>query len=143
MDRLEDEVRQGESPEDLVLLLRGGEDTKETLLHRARLMERRFTYDDRPARGLSLFAASGDLDTRAILGTKFKRFETYRSVAAADLAALGLLLPTFAAPHWTLMFLAPDGAEVNEDAFFDRLLAILGPVLDNPKYEQNKTTREE
>lgn len=123
--------------------MRGGEDTKETLLHRARLMERRFSYADQSARGLSLFAASGDLDTRTILGTKFKRFKTYRSVDAAELTAFALLLPTFTAPHWSLMFLAPDGSEVDEDAFFGELLAILRPVLDNPKYEPNRTTREE
>lgn len=76
-------------------------------------------------------------------GTKFKRFKTYRSVDAAELTAFALLLPTFTAPHWSLMFLAPDGSEVDEDAFFGELLAILRPVLDNPKYEPNQTTREE
>jgi len=123
--------------------LRGGEDSKDVLLHRARLMERRFTYAARPARGISLFAATGDLDARAILGTKFRRFETYHRIEPAVLAELGLLLPTFTAPHWTFLYLAPDGSEVGEDTFFDRLLAILGPALDNPKYEPNQTTRGE
>lgn len=76
-------------------------------------MERRYAYRGRPARGISLFAARGDLDARVLLGTKLKRFETYRSVDAAKLATLGLLLPTFTAPHWTLMFLAPRSLRTN------------------------------
>ena len=105
-------------------------------------LQGRYTYRGGVARGISLFSASGDLDTRAILGTKFRRFEKYRVVQATALTGLGLLLPTFNSPHWTLMFLAPNGSGVDEDAFLPRLLAILGPVLDNPKYQPSTTRRE-
>ena len=42
MDRLEDVVRAGESSDDLVLLLRGGEDTSAKLLRQAALFETRY-----------------------------------------------------------------------------------------------------
>jgi len=140
--RLEDSIRDDEAPRDLVLLLRGGEDRKEKLIRRADLLEEAFTYGDRPARGLSLFAASSDLEAWVLLGTQFRTFSKYRRVEAADLARHGLLLPTFAAPHWTLMIQAPDGSEVDEEAFLTELLAILGPALDNPKYQPNRKRRE-
>lgn len=141
MDRLEDETRSGESSADLILLLRGGEDTRAKLIRQADLLATRFTYRDRPARGISLFAATGDLDARVLLGTKFRSFPKYRRIEAAALRQLGLLLPTFQPPHWTMMFVAPDGLEPDEGAFLTELLAILGPVLDNPKYTRSRTGR--
>ncbi|MEX2627200.1 MAG: hypothetical protein WD225_09985 [Ilumatobacteraceae bacterium] len=74
MDRLEEVVRLGDSPSDLVFLLRGGVDTEEKLLRQAALLESRYTYGDVPARGISLFAASDDLDTRTVLGTKLRTY---------------------------------------------------------------------
>ena len=58
MDRLEDVLRTGESSDDLVLLLRGGEDTSAKLLRQAALFETRYTYGGQRARGISIFAAS-------------------------------------------------------------------------------------
>lgn len=141
MDRLEDEIRSEESPDDLVLLLRGGEDGEEKLLRQATSMATRFTYAGKPSRGISLFAADGDLDTWVLLGSRFRTFRTYRCVDGATLAEHGLLLPTFGRPHWTLMFLTPNGNEVDERVYLAELLAILGPVLDNPKYEPTRTRR--
>lgn len=90
----------------------------------------RYTYKGEPARGISLFAARGDLGARAVLEARMSNYRVYYRVDAARLSALGTPLPTFDAPHWTLLF--PAAGE--DSGLLDELLAILGPVLDNPKY---------
>jgi hypothetical protein len=141
VDRLEDAVREGERVADLVLLLRGGEDTEAKLLRQAALLERRFNYAGRPVRGISLFAARGDLDARVVLGTKLRTYPKYRRVRGAALAELVVLLPTFRAPHWTALFHASGGPDRPEEALVADLLDILGPVLDNPKYVPDRSRR--
>lgn len=49
--KLEEVVRARESTDDLVLLLRGGPDTKEKILRHADRLEDLFTYQDGLARG--------------------------------------------------------------------------------------------
>jgi hypothetical protein len=133
---LEDELRKGEATGDLILLLRGGEDTRAKFLRQADLLEEVFTYGGEPARGVSLFAALGDLDARLVLGAKLANYRRYYRLDGPTVAALALLLPTFRAPHWTLLFQTPPGGQrQSEDEILDRLLDILGPALDNPKYE--------
>ncbi|MFT4264090.1 MAG: hypothetical protein QM572_11960 [Nocardioides sp.] len=135
MKRLEDAVRAGESPEDLTLLIRGGTDTKEKLVQHADRMSDRFTYQGLAARGISLFAARGDLDERAVLATRLITYRRYYKVAPAQLATVGRLLPTFAAPHWTLLFEPAQSVPPRPLAdLVEEFLAILGPLLDNPKY---------
>lgn len=141
MDRLEDVVRGGESPGDLVFLLRGGVDTEEKLLRQAALLESRYAYGDHPARGISLFATSGDLDTRLVLGTKLRTYPKYRQVSGTALSKLVVLLPTFQAPHWTALFQPSSGAACPEPELLVDLLGTLGQVLDNPKYEPTRTKR--
>ncbi len=141
MDRLEDVLRHGELPDDLILLMRGGEDNEAKLLRQATSLEARFTFGGTPARGISLFAALGDLDARSILGTKLRTYPKYRRVQGSALADLAVLLPTFQSPHWTLLIRAPDGAERAEEGLIGDLLDILGPVLDNPKYEPTRSRR--
>ncbi|MDQ3486005.1 MAG: hypothetical protein M3445_11450 [Actinomycetota bacterium] len=110
MDRLEDVLRHGESAHDLILLLRGGEDTQTKLLRQAALLEARYTFEGVPARGISLFAARGDLEARTILGTKLRTYPKYRSVSGAALGELAPLLPTFQVPHWTCCSVGRMGA---------------------------------
>lgn len=141
MDRLEDVVRAGESVDDLFLLLRGGADTDAKLLRQAARLESRYSFAGRPARGISLFAARGDLDARLVLGTKLRTYPKYRRVSGAALAEIALLLPTFQSPHWTLLFQPSDGADRAEEAIVADLLDNLGPVLDNPKYEPTRSKR--
>lgn len=128
--RLEESIRAGESPGDLILLLRGGTDTREKLARHADRMVGRYTYRGEPARGISLFAARGDLDARVVLEARMSTYRAYYRVDAERLSALGTLLPTFEAPHWTLLFPAAG----DDSGLLDELLAILGPVLDNPRY---------
>jgi hypothetical protein len=141
MDRLEDAVRAIESLDDLVLLLRGGEDTAAKLLRQAALLESRFTYGGRPARGISLFAARSDLDARAVLASKLRTYPKYRRVRGTELAGLAVLLPTFQEPHWTVLFQAPGGSDRPEDTLMADLFDILGPVLDNPRYVPDRSRR--
>src|SRR5665811_932350 len=108
MGRLEDVVRGGESVDDLILLLRGGADTEAKLLRQAALLESRYSFAGRPARGISLFAARGDIDARLVLGTKLRTYPKGRRVSGAALAEIALLLPTFQSPHWTLLFQPPE-----------------------------------
>jgi hypothetical protein len=73
VDRLEDVLRTGESSDDLVLLLRGGEDTSAKLLRQAALLEARY-YGGQGARGMSLFAASSAADELAVFESKLRTY---------------------------------------------------------------------
>ena len=141
MDRLEDVLRAGESSDDLVLLLRGGENTSTKLLRQAALFERRYTYGGQRARGISLFAASSAVDGLAVLESKLRTYSKYHRVRGAELAEIAVLLPTFQAPHWTLLFQPPGGARRPEEELLNDLLDILGPVLDNPRYVPDRSRR--
>lgn len=111
------------------------------MLRQASLLESRYTYGGLPARGISLFAASDDLDTRTVLGTKLRTYPKYRQVSGAALGELVVLLPTFQAPHWTALFQPASGVARPEAELLVDLLGTLGPVLDNPKYEPTRTKR--
>ena len=141
MDRLEDVLRAGESSEDLVLLLRGGEDTRAKLLRQAALLEARYTYGGWGARGMSLFAASSAADELVVLESKLRTYPKYRRVSAAALAEIAVLLATFQAPHWTVLFQPPGGARRPEEELLNDVLDILGPVLDNPRYVPDRARR--
>ncbi|HEY6685377.1 MAG TPA: hypothetical protein VI094_04120 [Propionibacteriaceae bacterium] len=141
MDRLEDVLRAGESSDDLVLLLRGGEDTRAKLLRQAALFEARYTYRGERARGMSLFAASSAVDELAVLESKLRTYPKYRRVRGVELAEIAVLVPTFQAPHWTVLFQRPCGARRPEEELLSDLLDILGPVLDNPRYVPDRLRR--
>lgn len=129
MDRLEDALQSGESSDDLVLLLRGGEDTSTKVLRQAGLLESRYTYRDLPARGISLFAAHDRAEELTVLESKLRTYPKFRRVSGSKLAGLALLLPTFHSPHWTALLQTPDGAVLPEEDLLSGLLDILGPVL--------------
>ena len=141
VDRLEDVLRASESSDDLVLLLRGGEDTSTKLLRQAALFETRYTHGGQRARGISLFAASSAVDELAVLESKLRTYPKYRRVRGAEPAEIAVLLPTFQAPHWTLLFQLLGGARRPEEELLNDLLDILGPVLDNPRYVPDRSRR--
>jgi hypothetical protein len=62
-------------------------------------------------------------------------------VPGAVLAGIAVLLPTFQAPHWTVLFQPPGGARRPEEELLSDLLDILGPALDNPKYVPDRSRR--
>lgn len=141
MDRLEDVIREGEVADDLVLLVRGGPDTKEKILLHADRLADIFTFNDAPARGLSLFAAQGDLDAWTVLGDQLQNYPKYFRIPAASVVERFVLLATFRNPHWTLLLQTPDGSEVPEDQLIDELVAIMGKALDNPKWVKIRKRR--
>lgn len=70
-----------------------------------------------------------------MLATRLSTYRKYYRASGPTLASLALLLPTFDAPHWTLLFRRSDGEEPGSEAeLLGDLLDILGPALDNPKY---------
>jgi len=140
-NRLEDVIREGEVADDLVLLLRGGPDSKEKILLHADRLGDLFTFDDDPARGISLFAAQGDLDAWTVLGDQLQNYPKYFRIPAVAVIERFVLLPTFKKPHWTLLLQTPDGSEVPEDQLIDELVAIMGEVLDNPKWVKTRKRR--
>jgi hypothetical protein len=135
MRRIEDTLRSGEHLEELIVLLRGGPDTGEKITRHADRLAQRFTYQGNPARGISLWAARGDLGARAVLAARLSNYRKYYRVSGPVLAALGVLLPTFESPHWTVLLQAPEGTRPRPpDELVSDLLATLGPALDNPRY---------
>lgn len=134
-------MRSGESSDGLVLLLRGGEDTRAKLLRQATLLESRYTYRGQLARGISLFAAYDSAEELTVLESKLRTYPKYRRVTGRQLAELAVLLPTFKAPHWTALFRAPEGIDRPEAEILAGLLDIMGSVLDNPKYKPDRARR--
>jgi hypothetical protein len=110
-------------------------------LRQAALFETRYTYGGQRARGISLFAASRAVDELAVLESKLRTYPKYRRVRGAALAEVAVLLPTFRAPHWTVLFRPPGGARRPEAELLNDLLDILGPVLDNPSYVPDRSRR--
>lgn len=139
--KLEEVVRARESTDDLVLLLRGGPDTKGKILRHADRLEDLFTYQDGLARGISLFAAQGDLDAWSLLGSQLQSYQKYFRIPASAVTGRFVLLPTFANPHWTLLLRTPDGSEVPENELIDELVAIMGEALDNPRWAKTQRRR--
>jgi hypothetical protein len=77
----------------------------------------------------------------AVLESKLRTYPKYRRVGRAELAEIAVLLPTFQAPHWTVLFQPPGGARRPEEELLSDLLDILGPALDNPKYVPDRSRR--
>ncbi|MGH3497449.1 MAG: hypothetical protein ACRDP1_08295 [Nocardioidaceae bacterium] len=129
-DRLEDVVRPEETPDDLVLLLRAGDedDSVERLKHQAARLSRRYTLNGADCYGVSAFAATEENESW-LLATKMYVRRRYYRIASADVAGL-TLLPTFTAPHWTVLFPGPDGPAYQ--AFLD----ALGDLRDNPYWNR-------
>jgi hypothetical protein len=72
-------------------------------LRQAALFETRYTYGGQLGRGISIFAASSAVDELAVLESKLRTYPKYRRVRRAALAEIAVLLPTFQAPHWTVL----------------------------------------
>jgi hypothetical protein len=126
VDRLEDVLRAAESSDDLVLLLRGGEDTRAKLLRQAALFEAL-----RATRTAINVRAGCHSSRRAARSTSWPcsnrssgRTRSTAGVPGAALAEIAVLLPTFQAPHWTVMFRPPGGVRQPEEELLNDLLDI-------------------
>lgn len=134
-DALEGALRPDELAEDLVLLLRAGdEDDDVDLLKRQALrLHRRYTYARDDCWGISVFAATEDSEPR-VLATKMDVRRRYYRIRSTDLPDLRLL-PTFKAPHWTVLFNRPDGPE------YQTFIDALGEIRDNPYWKRRPGRR--
>lgn len=134
-DELESVLRPNESPDDLVLLLRAGSagDDVDLLKRQAVRLNRRFTFEGGECFGISVFAATEENEAW-VLATKMDVRRRYFRIKYADVTGLRLL-PTFNAPHWTLLFRGPDGPDYR--AFVD----ALGDLRDNPYWRRRHGRR--
>jgi hypothetical protein len=135
-DALEDVLRPNEVPEDLVFLLRAGaEDDVDLLKRQALRLDRRYSFEGAACFGVSVFAATEENEPW-VLATKMDVRRRYYRLRYRDVANLRLrLLPTFNAPHWTVLFNGPDGPEYQ--AFID----ALGEIRDNPYWKRRPGRR--
>lgn len=124
-----------------MLLLRGGPDTRDKIRRHADRLSDLFVYDGVPARGVSLFAARGDLDAWTVLGSQLRTYPKYFRIPATAVLDRFVLLPTFARPHWTLLLTSPGTSAVPEIQLIDELVAIMGEALANPKWEKTQARR--
>ncbi len=127
-EELRNRVRDERPPLDASVVLRGGPDTASLLRSHARRLNRLYVLDGGPVFGISVFVAYGDIggtSERTILSGKLHSYPTiYRTTVDVVLRSGLKLLPTFAAPHYTVII--PD-----LDAVAD-LAAAFGELVDNP-----------
>lgn len=118
-----------------MLLLRGGvyEEGLGRLQEQAAQLNRRFCFEGGDCYGISVFAATEETEEWVLARNMDVRRRYYR-IQREDVADL-LLLPTFRAPHWTVLFSRPDGPEY---AYF---VDALGELRDNPYYSRKPGRR--
>lgn len=129
-ERLEDVIRPGEVADNLVLLLRGGVHAEgiDRLRDQASELNRRFSFGGGDCYGISTFAATEESEAWVLARNMGVRRRYYR-VRYDDVADLRVL-PTFRAPHWTVLFDGPDGPDCRK--FMD----ALGDLRENPHWRQ-------
>jgi len=129
-ERHEEVIRPGEVAADLVLLLRGGvhDDGILRLQEQAGDMNRRFSLEGGDCYGISTFAATEESEAWILARNMAVRRRYYR-IRYEDVADLRVL-PTFRAPHWTVLF---DGSEGPD---YRKFMDALGDLRDNPHWRQ-------
>lgn len=132
-ERLEDFLRPGESATDLVLLLRGGvhDDGIERLREQAAELNRRFCFEEGDCYGISAFAATEESEAWTLARNMRVRRRYYR-IRYGDIDGIDGIraLPTFRAPHWTVLFSGAGGPD------YGRFMDALGDLRDNPYWKQ-------
>lgn len=127
-DDLRAHVRAEHPPADAFVVIRGGPDTPSLLRSHARRVNRLFVLDGAEVFGISVFVASSDIGVaseRQILRGKLGTYESIYRTTVGELIAAGFgLLPTFQAPHFTVLLPGLDAV--------DELAVALGPLLTNP-----------
>jgi hypothetical protein len=122
------QVREEMPPRNASVVLRGGPDTVSLLRSHAKRLNRLYSLDGAPVFGVSVFVAYGDIgpmSERAILSMKLHSYPAIYRTTVGDLLDAGLhVLPTFAAPHYTLLI--PNLDDVTE------LAAAFGNLIQNP-----------
>lgn len=135
-EAIESFVRSGEvAPADTHLLLRGSPLTVAKFAEHAARTARAYTYRGHACMGISVeLATSPEETTRLLQG---RRLSTRRRVARIRVSAaraLGfVLLPTFAAPHYTVIL------DLSPSATVEALAGLAAQdVIENPYYQTQK-----
>ncbi len=119
------------------VVIRGGPDTPSLLRTHARRLNRLYVLDGEDVFGVSVFVAQdeiGPASERTILGSKLRSYPTIYRTTVAQLTALGFdMLPTFTAPHFTVLMTGLDQVDDLANAF-GRLLP--NPYAEGPKEER-------
>jgi hypothetical protein len=125
-------VRDERLPLDASVVIRGGPDTPLLLRSHARRLHRLYVLDGSPLFGVSVFVVTGDIGQRSertVLAQKLRSYATiYRTTVGVLLAEGFDVLPTFAAPHYTVLV-----SDLDEVA---QLAAAFGELLPNPYAER-------
>ena len=136
VEAIEQYLRDAEpEPAQSQLLLRGSPLSIEKFVAHAARTARAYTYDDLPCAGISVELSRSAADTARLL--QGRRLSTRRWVArirVADAVVHGfVLLPTFSAPHYTVVVGRSPSATVEE-------LAALAArdIIANPYYQTGK-----
>lgn len=127
-------VRSDRPPPDAAVVIRGGPDTPSLLRTHARRLNRLYVLDGEDVFGVSVFVAQSEIgptSERSILGSKLRSYPTIYRTTVGQLTTLGFqVLPTFTAPHFTVLMSGLDRVDDLADAF--------GQLLPNPYAEGRK-----
>lgn len=126
---IEDHLRD-EDPSDWILVIRGRPLTVDGLLTSAARTLDEFSWQGRPLAAVSAEVTGPGRTTDDVLaGPRLRTRRTYASAPVADLLAGGFsVLPTFTAPHVSIVLPEYDEADVHA------LVDLLGPEQANPHY---------
>lgn len=133
---IEKHLRAGEgAPAGTHLLLRGSPLTTEKFAEHAARTARAYTYGGELCFGISVEQSSGPADTARLLqGRRLSTRHRVARIRVGDASNAGfVLLPTFSAPHYTIVIARAPTATVE-------VLAALAArdVVENPYYRSGK-----
>lgn len=131
MESIENHLRAGEVLDpNSALVIRGWPLTVAGLLNNADATRRRYSFGGEPLMAVSIEITSESWEVDEILsGPRLQTRRSYASVAASEVVEAGFgLLPTFSAPHYSIVL-----GDYTEDEV-QRLISVLGEVVVNPYY---------
>lgn len=136
-EELRSRVRVEEPSPDAAVVIRGGPDTLSLLQSHARRLNRLYVLDGADVFGISVFVARdeiGPASERSILLSKLRNYPAVYRTTARRLRDAGFeLLPTFAAPHYTVLMSTVETAS--------GLAAAFGNLVVNPYAEGGEEER--
>ena len=133
---IEPHLRDGERLDDQAyLVVRGWPLTPEGLLRNADATRRRYSWNDEPLVAVSAEVTIPGWSIDAILsGSRLRTRRSYASAAVGKLTEAGFsLLPTFAAPHYSIRLVSYTEAQA------ERLIATLGEIQQNPFFTRRSS----
>ena len=136
-EELRARVRVEEPSPDAAVVIRGGPDTLSLLQSHARRLSRLYVLDGADVFGISVFVARDEIgpgSERSILSSKLRNYAAVYRTTVSTLNDSGfVLLPTFIAPHYTVLMSSLDAA--------DDLAIAFGNLVVNPYAEGREEER--